>query len=54
MKEQLNKPLKQKYQTPVLQHFGSVTELTNSATGSCKDDADDNTCGSNSLMQMQV
>ena len=41
MKEQPNKPAKQKYQTPVLQHFGSVTELTNSANGSCHDDSID-------------
>jgi hypothetical protein len=52
MKEQINKPIKQKYQTPVLQHFGSVTELTNSADGSCHDDSDACT-GANQGMQMQ-
>ena len=31
-------PLKQQYKAPVLQHFGSVTDLTNSAVGSCQDD----------------
>ena len=52
MKEQINKPPKQKYQAPVLQHFGSVTELTNSADGSCHDDS--GACsGANQGMQMQ-
>ena len=53
MKEQQNKLLKQKYQPPVLQHFGSVTELTNSAVGSCQDDSNQNICGPNKGMQMQ-
>ena len=52
MKEQINKPIKQKYQAPVLQQFGSVTELTNAATGSCHDDSGGCT-GGNNAMQMQ-
>ena len=52
MKEQINKPPKQKYQPPVLQHFGSVTELTNSAVGSCH--ADNDICSTPpNAMQMQ-
>ena len=47
MKNQFNKPLaslshgmfKQKYQSPVLRYFGLVTDLTNSAVGSCRDDS---------------
>ena len=31
-------PSKQEYKAPVLQHFGAVTDLTNSAVGSCHDD----------------
>lgn len=31
-------PVKQKYQTPVLSHFGSVKELTANNAGSCNND----------------
>jgi len=52
MKEKNNKLPKQKYQAPILQHFGSVTELTNSAQGSCHDDSGGCT-GTPNEMQMQ-
>jgi hypothetical protein len=32
------RPSKQEYQAPVLQHFGAVTDLTNNTVGSCRDD----------------
>jgi len=35
---------KRRYSTPVLQCFGSVTELTNAASGNCMDDGAGNTC----------
>ena len=53
MKEQANESLKKAYQTPELQHFGSVTELTNSAVASCMDDNNGNDCGAIGDMAMQ-
>lgn len=35
---------KRSYAPPQLSKFGSVTELTNSASGDCMDDADNNAC----------
>ena len=37
-------PVKKEYQTPKLDYFGSVVQLTNSFTSSCR--ADDGTCTS--------
>lgn len=54
MKEQATESLKKEYQTPELQHFGSVTELTNSAISSCMDDSDGNDCGPVGDMAMGI
>ena len=46
---------KQRYRRPSLQYFGSVTELTNSALGTCADDSDTNNCGGpNQNMEMRL
>lgn len=34
--------IKQKYKPPALQHFGSVTQLTNKASADCDNDGNDN------------
>jgi len=36
--DQDQRPSKQQYQAPVLQHFGAVTDVTNNARGTCQDD----------------
>ena len=51
--KQGERPEKRRYTAPVFQLFGSVTELTNSAAGSCMDDADNNQCSAAGSMSMQ-
>ncbi len=46
------KSLKGVYRSPVLQYFGAVTDLTNSAIGTCKDDSNTNICGADHTMAM--
>ena len=46
---------KRAYRAPVLQYFGAVTDLTNSAIGTCSDDSDSNNCGGpNQNMEMRI
>jgi hypothetical protein len=46
---------KRAYHAPVLQYFGAVTDLTNSAIGTCADDSDTNNCGGpNQNMEMRI
>lgn len=43
------------YRAPTLHRFGTVTDLTSSALGTCLDDSDTNTCGGpNQDMEMRL
>ena len=43
------RPSKQEYQAPVLQHFGAVTDLTNNTGGSCQDDGNNCPMGAGTM-----
>ena len=50
-----NQAGKRVYRAPILHCFGTVTDLTSSALGTCADDSDTNNCGGpNQNMEMRL